>query len=303
MALKYKTSYQSKLFLILLFYAWFMVLCALGFQLYHTKGPDQHIDWFFFTFLFLLGGIISIVVYHIVRRIARVEEEERNKIKRQLTNNINHELKTPVASIQVCIETLLTNKNLKTDKKQELLKHSYSHCERLIRLLSDVSLVTRLDEGIQNISKEEVNIYKIINDIKEEIDCRPDGQRIHIILNTPKNLIFKGSYSLIDSIFRNLIENAIAYSGGKNLEIHLLNNSSNTYKFVVQDDGIGVEEKHLEHLFERFYRVDKGRSRKLGGTGLGLSIVKHAVIFHGGSINVSNRHNSGLRFEFTLTQK
>ncbi len=300
MDLKFKATYRTKLFLILLAYAWFMILCVLGFQLSQTKSSDQHIDWFFIIFLLLLGLIISIVVFNTVRRIAYIEELKRNKIKRELTNNINHELKTPIASITICIETLLNNKNLEEDKKTKLLKHSYSNCERLRQLLSDVSLITRLDDGCLNITKEKINVYEIVANIKEEIDCRSENQQMQINLNLPANLELEGNQSLIDSIFRNLIENAISHSRGKNIDIQLLSTTNNTYNFLVQDDGCGVDKKHLNHLFDRFYRVDKGRSRELGGTGLGLSIVKHAILFHKGNISVKNRKEGGLRFEFSL---
>ena len=106
--------------------------------------------------------------------------------------------------------------------------------------------------------------------------------------------------SLIGSIFRNLTENAIAYSEGKNIYISLLENNEQACRIRFEDDGKGVEPKQLPRLFERFYRVDKGRSRQKGGTGLGLAIVKHAVQFHGGTISATNRPNGGLRLEFTL---
>ena len=108
---------------------------------------------------------------------------------------------------------------------------------------------------------------------------------------------------LIGSIFRNLTENAIAYSGGKNIYITLIENNSQYCSIRFEDDGAGVEEQKIPRLFERFYRIDKGRSRRLGGTGLGLSIVKHAVQFHGGSIAACNRQQGGLQFDFTLQKK
>ena len=108
---------------------------------------------------------------------------------------------------------------------------------------------------------------------------------------------------MIGSIFQNLSENAIAYSKGKNIYITLLENTETECKIRFEDDGCGVEEKQLTRLFERFYRVDKGRSRQLGGTGLGLAIVKHAEQFHGGTISVSNRPNGGLRFDFSLQKQ
>lgn len=300
MALKHKLAYHTRLFFTLLAFAWFIVLCTLGFQLTHMSNSVGRIDWYFFAMLLIVGVIASALIYNMVRSMVKKEEEERLKIKRQLTNNINHELKTPVASIQVCIETLLHSKNLTTQKQQELLKHSYAHCERLRRLLSDVSLITRIEEGSQNIEKENINIYNIVADIQEEIACRPTEQRMNIHLDLPKDLPLQGNSSLIDSIFRNLIENAISYSGGKNIYIQLQTYTTNSYRFVLEDDGCGVDNQHLPHLFERFYRADKGRSRKMGGTGLGLSIVKHAIQFHGGNISVENRRGGGLRFEFSL---
>jgi signal transduction histidine kinase len=121
---------------------------------------------------------------------------------------------------------------------------------------------------------------------------------LHSNFNEP--VVVEGNLSLIVSIFRNLTENAIAYSGGKNIYISLLGSSDTMYRICFEDDGCGVEEKQLSRLFERFYRVDKGRSRRMGGTGLGLAIVKHAVQFHGGTITVENRPGGGLRFLFSL---
>ena len=115
-------------------------------------------------------------------------------------------------------------------------------------------------------------------------------------------IVIEGNTSLIASIFSNLTENAIAYSEGENIYIKLLENSEEHVSIRFEDDGKGVEQKQLTRLFERFYRVDKGRSRQMGGTGLGLSIVKHAVQFHGGTITATNRPNGGLRFDFTLSK-
>lgn len=112
-----------------------------------------------------------------------------------------------------------------------------------------------------------------------------------------------GNQSLIGSIFRNLTENAISYSEGKTIYITLAENTQDSCRIIFEDDGQGVDESKLPRLFERFYRVDKGRSRSKGGTGLGLAIVKHAVLFHGGTISVTNRPQGGLRFDFTLKKQ
>ncbi len=223
--------------------------------------------------------------------------------KRQLTNNINHELKTPVASIQVCLETLLSGITLSEEKRQELLGRCYANTERLRRLLSDVSLITRMEDASQQIDCERVVVDDILCEIVEELQAMPEEQQMKLHLQFSEPVIVEGNHSLLSSIFRNLVDNAIAYSGGHNIFISLLSHTEDFYRICFEDDGCGVEEEKLPRLFERFYRVDKGRSRQRGGTGLGLAIVKHAVQFHGGTISVSNRPTGGLRFVFTLGEK
>lgn len=265
-------------------------------------------DWSFLIVMISITLSMSVIAYFTTRKlgkdIERVNhyeaEQEKNRLKRQLTNNINHELKTPVASIQVCLETLLSGITLSEEKRQELIERCYTNNERLRRLLADVSLITRIEDGNALISKEEVVINDILCDIADELEIMPENERMTLHTNFNEQVTLYGNLSLIGSIFRNLTENAIAYSEGKNIYISLLTNNEQECKIRFEDDGCGVEEKQLSRLFERFYRVDKGRSRKKGGTGLGLSIVKHAVLFHGGTITASNRPNGGLRFDFVL---
>ena len=265
-------------------------------------------DWSFLVVMISITFIMSVVAYFTTRRlgkdIERVNryeaEQERNRLKRQLTNNINHELKTPVASIQVCLETLLSGISLSEEKRQELIERCYAHNDRLRRLLNDVSLITRMEDGSALIGKERVVINDIIDEVAKELEMLPEDERLLLHTDFSNEVIIDGNPSLIGSIFRNLTENAIAYSEGKNIYISLLENNEQLCRIRFEDDGKGVELKHLPHLFERFYRVDKGRSRQKGGTGLGLAIVKHAVQFHGGTITATNRPNGGLRFEFTI---
>ena len=265
-------------------------------------------DWSFLVVMISITLIMSVVAYFTTRRlgkdIERVNryeaEQERNRLKRQLTNNINHELKTPVASIQVCLETLLSGISISEEKRQELIERCYAHNDRLRRLLNDVSLITRMEDGSALIGKERVVINDIIDEVAKELEMLPEDERLLLHTDFSNEVIIDGNPSLIGSIFRNLTENAIAYSEGKNIYISLLENNEQLCRIRFEDDGKGVEQKHLPHLFERFYRVDKGRSRQKGGTGLGLAIVKHAVLFHGGPITATNRPNGGLRFEFTV---
>ncbi len=292
-------------------------------------------DWAFLWGIFMFSVIMSVVAYFATRPIGKTIERlnvfaakaERGEIfdekeafphdelgsisehivklymhKRQLTNNLNHELKTPVASIQVCLETLLSGIELSDEKRQELLGRCYANTDRLRRLLADVSLITRMEDGGQLIDCERVVVDDVLCEIAEELEALPDDQQMLLHLNLSEPIIVNGNLSLLSSIFRNLTENALAYSGGKNIYISLLSHTDGFYRLCFEDDGCGVEEEKLSRLFERFYRVDKGRSRQRGGTGLGLSIVKHAVLFHGGTISVSNRSAGGLRFEFTLPE-
>ena len=267
-------------------------------------------DWSFLVVMISITLVMSVVAYFTTRklgkdieRVNRYEaEQERNRLKRQLTNNINHELKTPVASIQICLETLLSGISLSEEKRQELIERCYANNDRLRRLLNDVSLITRMEDGSALIGKERVVINDIIDEVAKELEMLPEDERLLLHTDFGDEVVIDGNPSLIGSIFRNLTENAIAYSEGRNIYISLLENNDKLCRIRFEDDGKGIELKHLSHLFERFYRVDKGRSRQKGGTGLGLAIVKHAVQFHGGTITVTNRPNGGLRFEFTLSK-
>ena len=268
-------------------------------------------DWTFLVLMILLSIFVSILSYFASRRLGRTiekmnkirQEQEKNKLKRQLTNNINHELKTPVASIQICLETLLSGVELSDEKRVELIERCYVNNARLRNLLNDVSLITRMEDGSQLISKEPVVLNDIIGEIHKELDVVSEGEKMTLHTDFKDIITVCGNLSLIGSIFRNLTENAIAYSGGKNIYITLLANDADSCTISFEDDGRGVDPQKLHRLFERFYRIDKGRSRQIGGTGLGLSIVKHAVQFHGGNITVSNRPGGGLKFVFTLSKR
>ena len=265
-------------------------------------------DWTFLAIMISISLFVSTLAYFASRQLGKTleklnrlrDEQERNKLKRQLTNNINHELKTPVASMQVCLETLLSGVDLIESKKLELIERCYINNARLRNLLQDISLITRMEEGTHMMSKEPVLLNTIIDEISEELELLPDNEKMVLHSNFNQEVFVTGNLQLIGSIFRNLTENAIAYSGGHNIYINLLDNNAQECRISFEDDGRGVDPAKLPRLFERFYRIDKGRTRQVGGTGLGLSIVKHAVQFQGGSITVSNRKAGGLRFEFTL---
>lgn len=230
--------------------------------------------------------------------VALREEQEKIRIKRQLTNNINHELKTPVSALRGYLESILLNPSMEESIRASFIEKSYAQTERLQHLLQDISLVTRMDEAPSLIEREELDLRPLIEDAV--VDTVVTHTEIQLLLELPESLPLYGNTSLLYSIFHNLADNAVAYSGGSEVRVELLSQTADSYRFRFADNGSGLDESHLERIFERFYRVDKGRSRKLGGTGLGLAIVKNAVLFHGGRIEAQNRPEGGLEFLFTL---
>lgn len=234
-----------------------------------------------------------------INDISRQEEESR--MKRQLTQNISHELKTPVSSIQGYLETILSNPDLQEDKKRFFLQRCYSQSTRLTDLLRDISVLNRLDEAAGLFEITEVNIPRLIGEIEKECSKEMEERHITSEIILPGNPTIRGNYSLLYSIFRNLYDNTIAYAGENvKITVNCYKEDPKFYYFSFSDDGVGVPEEHINRIFERFYRVDKGRSRKVGGTGLGLSIVKNGVHFHKGQISAKSSPGKGVTFFFTL---
>ena len=232
------------------------------------------------------------------------QETEQARLKKQLTQNIAHELKTPVSSIQGYLETIVNNPQLPKEKYQTFLDRSYAQSNRLAHLLQDISLLTRMEEAPNMDEKESVNLYMLVQGIFNEVALQLEEKRIDVQNLLPEDLYIKGNPSLLYSIFRNLTDNAIAYAGNDiSITIRCFRQGEKFYYFSFADTGVGVTPEHLTRLFERFYRVDKGRSRKLGGTGLGLAIVKNAVLLHGGSIFAKNNPSGGLEFIFNLSKE
>ncbi len=242
-----------------------------------------------------LGSIASHIVRLYVQRDrqhreALRQEHEKIELKKQLTSNINHELKTPVASILVCLELLRDHPELPEEKRREFLDRMMANARRLDSLLKDVSTITRMDEGAAMITKEEIDLTALVEEVVAEERLLTD---MTIKVDMPE-LSVMGNRQLLESVFRNLIDNAIAYSGGTEISIH----ADPDGHFIFRDNGVGIPPEHLPHVFGRFYRLDKGRSREAGGTGLGLAIVRNAVAIHGGEISASN--DGGLRFDFNI---
>lgn len=236
--------------------------------------------------------------------ILDVSGTEKNRIlKQEITSNIAHELRTPVSCVRGYLETILTNDNIEDSKKGFFIERSYNQILRLSELIRDISLITKIEEASEFIEKEDVHIKQSIDSIMEDISHTIVENNITLNVNINKHVVVKGNHSLIESIFRNLIDNAINYAGSDTIiNIDNYMEDDKFYYFSFSDNGKGVPEEHLVRLFERFYRISEGRTRKSGGSGLGLSIVKNAVIFHGGEITAKNRKDGGLEFLFTLSK-
>ena len=237
-----------------------------------------------------------------INDISRQEEESR--MKRQLTQNVAHELKTPVSSIQGYLETIISNPELTPDKRQFFLERCYSQSTRLTGLLRDISVLNRLDEASEMFDLSDINIPKLIVEIQKECSKEMEEKQITSEVILPGDPTIHGNYSLLYSIFRNLYDNAIAYAGeGSQITVNCYKEDPKFYYFSFADNGVGISEEHINRIFERFYRVDKGRSRKVGGTGLGLSIVKNGVNFHKGQMSAKSSPGKGVTFFFTLKKK
>lgn len=265
-------------------------------NLNHVLAADGAFLWF----MLAVTAVMSIMGYFATRRMGSDIEKEESRIKRQITNNLNHELKTPAASMQVCLETLLEHPDLDAERRNNFIKRCYDANQRLQSLLADVLALTRIEDGGKQIDRQKINAGGVVAEVCKEYEEVARGKNFTINNKVPDELWIQGNASLLASVFRNLINNALAYSEGSKITISLLRRTPTEYIFSFADNGKGVPQRHINKIFERFYRVDKGRSRQSGGTGLGLAIVKNAVQWHGGTIKAENLPLGGLRFIFSL---
>lgn len=254
-----------------------------------------------YTFFYYTAGILALVaiVLYFRSRLTH-SENEKQRIKRQLTENAAHELKTPAATIGGYLETLVENPTMPEDKRREFIERCYTQSKRMSRLLADMSTLTQLDEAKLMRPTTVIDAAQILRQIAEETSVQFEQRNIELRMDIPTKLPMEGDASLIYSLFRNIFGNALAYANGASYFHVTATSARDSYTFVLKDNGPGVSPEHLPHLFERFYRTDKGRSRRLGGTGLGLAIVKNIAVRYGGYATATNTTGGGLTIEIEL---
>lgn len=231
--------------------------------------------------------------------ITRLEQSK--TMRQQMTSNIAHELKTPIASVRGYLETLMGNRNLDDEKKQYFLEKALAQSTRLTDLINDIVTLNKVDETGSSFPFEEIDIEGVIREVSDNLVTAISRKNIKVETDIRPGARINANRSLIVSVFQNLMENAVSYAGD-NVTITIKSIAGETgYETVsFADNGIGIPEEHQPRIFERFYRIDDGRSRKSGGTGLGLAIVKNAILLHRGEISVRTPPGGGTEFIIVL---
>ena len=238
----------------------------------------------------------AVIVFNDVSRLRRLEN-----LRRDFVANVSHELKTPITSIKGFVETLLDGAAHDPAETERFLKIVVKHADRLNAIIEDLLMLSRLEqEGKEGMDLHPVRLTRMMYSAAEVCALRAAEKNITIDVQCEKELTATLNPPLIEQALINLIGNAVKYSlDGKTVNVSARPEDGGVV-LTVRDEGFGIEEKHLDRLFERFYRIDKGRSRQEGGTGLGLAIVKHIAQAHGGTVSVKSRFGEGSEFSIHL---
>jgi signal transduction histidine kinase len=263
---------------------------------------------YFVIAIFVVGLIFVFYIGRYFGQFAdRLREHEAkartNRLKHEMTGNIAHELRTPVTSIRGFLEIVLSGVPT-AEKSREFLERAYAQTRTLSELIADMSLLARIDERQRDFEFSQIDAAELLEKVRVDSAEALAERGITFDAKIPAGLTLRGNESLLYSVFRNLTDNVISHAGeGVGIVISATKNGREV-ELTFADNGRGIpDEKHLERLFERFYRVERGRTRDTGGSGLGLSIVKNTIALHGGKIEARNAQPHGLEFVFTLPTK
>ncbi len=231
-----------------------------------------------------------------VTELRRLEQ-----VRNDFAANVSHELKTPLTSIKGFVETLQAGAINNPEMAQRFLKIINLETDRLTRLINDILSISKLESGDENLPKERIDLNRVAYDVCEMLRLHASQKDVSIHLAAGNEPCFVlGNPDRVRQMAINLVENAIKYNkDGGRVDVSV-QPTDQIVNFLVEDTGIGIPEEHLPRLFERFYRVDKGRSRKMGGTGLGLAIVKHIAQSLGGMIEVHSKFGEGTQFHVQI---
>lgn len=240
----------------------------------------------------------AVIVFSDLTELKRLET-----IRKDFVANVSHELRTPISSIKGYAETLLDGAIEDKNNAKDFIKIIHDESDRLASLINDILDLSKIESDAFNLKLNKNNLYELADGAINKLRKDSKGKSIEIKNNIEKELNILSDHNLITQVFLNLISNAIKYSHNNSIiNISSIKNE-NTVKIEIEDSGIGIPQKDLQRIFERFYRVDKARSKDLGGTGLGLSIVKHIIHAHGGEIYVRSVEGQGSTFGFNLPTK
>lgn len=241
-----------------------------------------------------MGGAIA--VFHDISRLKELE-----RIRQDFVANVSHELRTPLTTIKGYAETLLEGA-MKEEVALQFIQVIKRHTDRLTKIVEDLLTLSKIESKEFQLKMEVLSLRDLIDDVIGFVKEPAEKKKISISRNEiPSFLTLKADRNYLEQVLINLLDNAIKYTpvGGR-ITISAIENNSEEIQFLVGDNGIGIPREDLHRIFERFYRVDKGRSQELGGTGLGLSIVKHLIQAHGGRVWAESRLGEGSTFHFTL---
>lgn len=252
---------------------------------------------------------IDYLVKHLVKSSRTVEHEIQrlNRIenyRKEFIGDISHELKTPIFAIQGFVETLLNGALEDEEVNREFLKKTMRNVNRLIYLTKDLMEISKLETGELKSEIEPFYLYEVVHDVIESLQHKAERDDVEIKLKEfDRNLRVKADKNQIKQVLINLIENGVKYNikgGSVILDVEFYKKDKSRILLKIKDTGIGIDEADLPRVTERFFRVDKSRSRERGGTGLGLAIVKHIIEAHGERLYFDSKINEGTVFKFTL---